>query len=94
MWVDDWFLELAGQKYKSTIVAREFSLELEFEPQAPLMLQGENGFSRKGSSPEEASYYYSRPQLAVRGTADGAPVTGTAWLDHEWSSQYLSLIHI
>jgi predicted secreted hydrolase len=90
VWVDDWFLELADRKYKSKIVAREFSLELEFEPQAPLVLQGENGFSRKGPSPEEASYYYSRPQLAVRGTADGAPVSGTAWLDHEWSSQYMA----
>ena len=26
----------------------------------------------------------------MRGTADGAPVSGTAWLDHEWSSQYMA----
>jgi predicted secreted hydrolase len=90
VWVDDWFLEYTDQKYTSKIVAREFSLELEFEPQAALVLQGENGFSRKGPAPEEASYYYSRPQLAVRGAADGAPVSGTAWLDHEWSSQYMA----
>jgi len=31
-----------------------------------------------------------RPQLAVAGTVDGEAVTGRAWLDHEWSSQYLA----
>ena len=58
------------------------------------MLQGEQGFSRKGHLPEEASYYYSRPQLAVRGAIERngrrEPVKGTAWLDHEWSSQYMA----
>jgi predicted secreted hydrolase len=54
------------------------------------VLQGNQGFSRKGNRPEEASYYYSRPQLAVGGTANGQPVTGLAWLDHEWSSQYMA----
>ncbi len=89
VWVDDWFLDLSGETYKTKIVARDFSLELEFEASA-LMLQGESGFSRKGNSPEEASYYYSRPQLIVRGSANGTAVTGTAWLDHEWSSQYMA----
>jgi predicted secreted hydrolase len=90
VWVDDWVLELADQEYRTRIRARDFSLDLVFDPQGPLVLQGENGFSRKGARQEEASYYYSRPQLAVRGSADGAAVTGTAWLDHEWSSQYLA----
>jgi predicted secreted hydrolase len=89
VWVDDWSLELSGEKYKTKISARDFSLALEFEASG-LMLQGENGFSRKGNGPGEASYYYSRPQLLVRGSANGSPVTGTAWLDHEWSSQYLA----
>ena len=71
-------------------MARDFSLDLEFEPQGAPVLQGEAGFSRKGNGPEEASYYYSRPQLKVSGSANGLPVTGTAWLDHEWSSQYMA----
>jgi predicted secreted hydrolase len=57
------------------------------------LLQGENGFSRKGPAPESASYYYSLPHLKVSGTVTraGKPrqITGSAWLDHEWSSQYL-----
>lgn len=89
VWVDDWILDLSNQQYKAKINARDFSLELDFLA-SKLVLQGQSGFSRKGLKEGEASYYYSRPQLAVRGTADGQPVTGTAWLDHEWSSQYMA----
>lgn len=90
VWVDSWSLELSSQSYKAKIEARDFSFELEFDAKDKPLLQGDAGFSRKGNGPEEASYYYSRPQLAVRGTANGRPVTGTAWLDHEWSSQYMA----
>ncbi|HXR58276.1 MAG TPA: lipocalin-like domain-containing protein [Burkholderiales bacterium] len=90
VWVDDWSLLLSGSLYTAKIEAREFSLDLQFEATNKLLLQGENGFSRKGNGKGEASYYYSRPQLAVRGKASGEEVTGTAWLDHEWSSQYMA----
>jgi len=90
VWVDDWFLDLSNEKYRTKIAARDFSLDLEFDPQGALVLQGESGFSRKGNGPEEASYYYSRPHLSVRGTANGSAVIGSAWLDHEWSSQYMA----
>jgi predicted secreted hydrolase len=90
VWVDDWALELKGDYYRARIRARDFSLELQFEAKGLPLLQGNAGFSRKGNGPEEASYYYSRPQLSVSGTANGAKVTGTAWLDHEWSSQYMA----
>ncbi|MGH8692536.1 MAG: lipocalin family protein, partial [Burkholderiales bacterium] len=55
-----------------------------------LVLQGDAGFSRKGHRPREASYYYSRPHLAVAGKLNGREVQGTAWLDHEWSSAYMA----
>ena len=90
VWVDDWSLELSSENYKAQIQARDFSLALEFDAKSKILLQGEQGFSRKGNGPEEASYYYSRPQLRVSGTANGSTVTGTAWLDHEWSSQYMA----
>lgn len=89
VWVDDWNLKMQKDLYQARIRARDFSLELDFLA-SKLVLQGEAGFSRKGRSPGEASYYYSRPQLAVRGTANGQAVMGTAWLDHEWSSQYMA----
>lgn len=93
--LDDWRMQRRDDgRYEVTLAAREFSLQLTLSPtQAPL-LQGERGYSRKGPRPEQASYYYSEPQLATRGTitrAGGQPeaVTGTTWLDHEWSSQVL-----
>ncbi|HEV8095338.1 MAG TPA: carotenoid 1,2-hydratase, partial [Burkholderiales bacterium] len=94
VWVDDWRLELERDTYRSRIAARGFALDLEFQARQPPLAQGEHGFSRKGEGPDEASYYYSRPHLEVRGTVERGgvreAVTGSAWLDHEWSSRYLS----
>jgi predicted secreted hydrolase len=89
VWIDDWRLELEGNRYETHIAARDFELELSlFAPE--LKLQGESGFSRKGHRPGEASYYYSRPQINVVGKLNGRSISGTAWLDHEWSSAYLA----
>ena len=90
VWLDDWALDLHEDLYRARIRARDFSLELNFATKDQPLLQGDAGFSRKGNGPEEASYYYSRPQLRVSGTANGERVTGTAWLDHEWSSKYMA----
>lgn len=93
VWIDDWHFAQTAHGYESTIAAREFALRLAFATDRPPLLQGVAGFSRKGPRPREASYYYSRPQLAVEGTVERGgrplPVRGTAWLDHEWSSAYL-----
>lgn len=92
--IDDWSLTRESERYEARVASREFSFELEFRPTQPLLLQGERGFSRKGPGKLDASYYYSIPQLAVTGQVmlGGArsSVSGTAWLDHEWSSQYLA----
>jgi predicted secreted hydrolase len=90
VWIDDWSLVREAGGYHAKVVAREFAFDLTLTPQGAPVLQGENGLSRKGYRPEEASYYYSEPQLAVAGKVDGRAVTGTAWLDHEWSSAYLA----
>lgn len=94
VWIDAWRLELEAQTYRAFIPARDFQLDLRFVSKRPPLLQGVNGFSRKGRGEGEASYYYSRPGLAVDGAIErGAgreEVKGAAWLDHEWSSQYLA----
>jgi predicted secreted hydrolase len=92
--IDDWSLRREGEEYRARIASRAFALELRFRPTQPLLLQGERGVSRKGPDPQQASYYYSRPHLAVSGSVsaggEARPVRGTAWLDHEWSSEYLA----
>ena len=93
-WIGDWSLALIDGAYAARVIAREFTLDLRFAPTQPILLQGDAGLSRKGPAPAQASYYYSQPHLAVSGSlvVGGATiaVTGSAWLDHEWSSEYLA----
>ena len=83
-------------QYTSRIAAPEagFTLALTLEATQPLLLQGQAGFSQKGPLVQQASHYYSQPHLAVRGdlVLDGRrqAVTGTGWLDHEWSHALLA----
>ena len=94
VWVDDWSLRRADNSYRTSIATREVSLDLVLASTQPPILQGRNGYSRKGPAPESASYYYSLPHLRASGSLirgkGKQPVSGVAWLDHEWSSQYLA----
>jgi predicted secreted hydrolase len=83
----------ASGSYRSTIPARAFALTLTAQPTQPLLLQGRDGYSRKGPNEMQASYYYSQPQLRVRATltigSTRREYLGSGWLDHEWSSDVL-----
>jgi predicted secreted hydrolase len=90
----DWSLARDAQGWHAVVPAADFALDLRCAPTQPVLLQGDAGVSRKGPLPEEASYYYSEPQLAVRGRltlrGQAFEVTGRAWMDHEWSDEYLA----
>ena len=92
--IDDWSLDLANGRYRARIRAHDFTVDLTFDAPAQPLLQGDRGYSRKGPQPQQASWYYSRPQLQVRGTIAidgvGRTVQGRAWLDHEWSSAIMA----
>jgi len=95
----DWHLQREGpalqSRYRALAASDSagFRFELAFDTTQPVLLQGDAGFSRKGPLADQASHYYSQPQLAVTGTLslDGraSPVTGKAWLDHEWSDSLM-----
>lgn len=93
--LDDWrMLRNSDGTYTVTIKSAQVAIDLRLAPTQPVLLQGAGGFSRKGTGPRNASYYYSEPQLNVSGTVAhakgaGGKVEGTAWLDHEWSSEAL-----
>jgi predicted secreted hydrolase len=74
--------------------AAAFALELDLASTQPVLLQGEAGHSRKGPLPEQASHYYSQPQLQAKGRVrvDGRwlQVLGRGWMDHEWSDTLLA----
>lgn len=90
VWIGDWSLRWDGERYLSRAFGEDFAFELAFRPTVAPLFNGEQGFSQKAADPAHASYYYSRPQLAVDGTVHVAgeelAVSGSGWLDHEWSS--------
>ncbi len=100
VWIDRWALRRRGDagsadgSYLVNVDADELSLHLSLAATQPPLLNGDSGFSRKGPAEGSASYYYSVPHLKVtgsvsRGAGSAEPVSGEAWLDHEWSSEYL-----
>jgi len=92
--IEDWSLRQTDGGYAAQVAARDFRYALRFEAKQSVLLQGEGGYSRKGPNPAQASYYYSRPHLAVSGSVvirgRELEVSGEAWLDHEWSSEPLA----
>ena len=89
----------AGQRsrYRAQVAGRDFSLNLQCTETQNWLLQGDGGLSQKGPEAAQASYYYSLPQLSVRGqiTLQGQQfqldvnAPNAAWLDHEWSQSLL-----
>ncbi|MCX7567537.1 iron ABC transporter permease [Sulfitobacter sp. F26169L] len=93
-WIDDWHLRGASfDALKLRASGSQFAYDVTLDAQGPLVFHGEGGYSVK-SQQGQASYYYSQPFFALAGTITlpegDIPVTGTAWLDREWSSQPLA----
>src|SRR5689334_6034023 len=65
-----------------------YAIDLQLTTRKPPALHDGDGYIAYGDG--TASYYYSRTDLAARGMleADGKsiPVTGTAWMDHQWGN--------
>lgn len=93
-WIDDW--RMAGPSFDDLeLTARgdAFLYDLNLRATGPLVFHGQDGFSVK-SAQGQASYYYSQPAYEVSGSltlpSGNIEVTGSAWLDREWSSQPLA----
>lgn len=55
----DWFLvRNAAGVYQTRVGGDEFALELAFTPTQDVLLQGDQGLSRKGPEPRQSSMYY------------------------------------
>jgi len=97
--VDRWQLvrDAARGAYLGRAHGASLALELTATPTQPPLLQGLDGYSRKGptaSGLAPASLYYSQPQLDLQarvrvGDLAWEARSGRGWLDHEWTSTLL-----
>ena len=97
VWLEDWSVsgEGANPDLPMRLVAEadEVRLELSLVGLKPRVLQGNRGLSQKGAEKGNASYYYSYTRLQADGSVTlgerSFPVTGTSWMDREWSTSAL-----
>jgi predicted secreted hydrolase len=85
-----WSVVIFPEAHKISAYGEDFAFTLDLKPSKPPVRHGLNGYSRKGSTPERASCYYSYSRLETTGTITVSgkqmPVKGTSWMDHEFST--------
>lgn len=94
VWVDDWSLAATPgavpERWQLHAAQDGYTLDLQLQPTAAPVLNGDAGFSAKSAEPGAASYYYSMPRLSAHGRLTRAgevlAVQGLAWFDREWGS--------
>lgn len=95
VWLRDWSVEQIGSdRYHLHAAEEDLVLDLTLVDVKGNILQGEQGYSRKGPEPGNASIYYSQPRLQSEGTVtiggEEFSVSGLSWLDREFSTSALS----
>ncbi len=100
VWLEDWRLEREAsgrwslQASDTLPDGTPITLALTLDESKPPVLQGQDGYSRKGPKPEQASYYVALTRLASKGQLTlgdrQMAVGGSSWYDHEWSSSPLA----
>ena len=97
LWLDDWVVEAGDEQGFPLRLKAEsdgVAIDLLLTPSKPVVLNGDRGLSRKSVTQGIASYYYSLTRLPTTGslrTAEGRfEVTGSSWLDREWSTSALA----
>ena len=98
VWNEDWLAtQEADGRHRLQAAATSgdtsFAADLVLEEGGRFVAHGEQGFSRKGSQPGNASHYYSLTRMPTRGTlavgGDRFSVDGYSWMDHEFGTSFL-----
>ena len=102
IWLEDWEITRINSEngsdknfpvHLNAIMERGAAIDLQMEPVKPLVLQGEQGYDKKGAEKGNASYYLSFTRMETEGviTKDGErfEASGYSWMDHEWSTSAL-----
>lgn len=110
VWLEDWEMRWTGSggtdpepapglfPLELRAVEDDWGIELLLEAGKPPVLQGEEGWSQKGSEPGNASYYLSFTRMPTRGRihleGESFEVQGESWMDREWSTSALDEVHL
>lgn len=96
VWIEDWnstALNADGSHVQLFGEDDGRALNLTLVSQKPPVLHGNRGLSQKSAEPGNASYYVSFTRFDTTGTitmnSEQFTVTGTSWMDHEWSTAVL-----
>jgi predicted secreted hydrolase len=95
-WMDDWQWHSESKNIfpsRLKFSVGETQIDMRLESTAEWVQQGDRGYSQKSAS-GQASYYYSQPDIRISGSVEingkKTELSGSAWLDREWSSQPLA----
>lgn len=90
LFLPGWSAAILSDSQQLAAAGDDFAFQLALRPTKPPVKHGINGYSRKGSTSERASCYYSFTRLETSGTITLAgksfPVKGESWMDHEFST--------
>ncbi len=95
-WIKHWHLQSTSESFfpmhlKYTV--DDYAIDLILDDPKPIVLHGQGGYSQKGQTPGNASYYYTIPRYQLKGTLssgqEALTLEGQGWLDREWSTSVL-----
>jgi predicted secreted hydrolase len=90
IYLKKWSAVIEGPLHVIQAQSDEFAFQLKLSSEKAPVFHGLDGYSRKGSTPERASCYYSFTRLHSEGTltVEGKTfsVAGLGWMDHEFST--------
>jgi predicted secreted hydrolase len=85
-----WSTRIGPKVHQLKVISDPFSFDLNLTPVKPAAFHGKKGYSRKGSTPESASCYYSLTRIETQGQVTlfkkTVAVNGLSWMDHEFST--------
>ena len=102
IWLEDWEItrvkdsDASDERFPVRIKAEMSNgtaLDVVLNPLKPLVLQGEEGYDKKGGEDGNASFYISFTRMQTKGIlqkdGESLVVSGLSWMDHEWSTSAL-----
>jgi len=93
IWNGNWQVLWSGNQQVLQAIDERFALHFTLRSAKPPVIHGENGVSPKAEGAGRASHYISLTRLNTQGEIElggrKVPITGTAWMDHEFFTHQL-----